>query len=409
MKQSSSARTSLPSRKSRRGAAMRRWGERLRSWRRGGVRLRIAMAMLAVLVALSPAFVLALYYFAQMRLTLVTLTQVEAPLAFIGERMVSEVLAARQEEKNYMLSGSSLYLDHQGPIFARLEELIERGLALGDPWRGRFSAARLQLEEYRGVLATLAAEEQGPPARRALQLDRLRASGEALVEIGRSLAGEGWRRTAEARKHSLQYAQYAQRNLLVALTVSALLAFYFILSLPRLLVLPLRRQLHALQQAAQGDYSIGALPRSADEIGELSLGIERLLATVKKFDSLKVARIRENETKFRLLADRANLPVAWIDADLIVRYTNRAFTEAVGAESEGASVGAALSPKSFEDILHLRVRGRDAGELPEVEPVTPTATTKRFHARADVVHGLHGDTVGFLVTLTPVLETSGAA
>lgn len=386
-------------------APTQRWSERLRLWGRGGFRARVGLAMLATLACVAPAFGAGLYFFGKMRLMLLELARVDAPLAYTGERIVSEILFARREEKNYLLFGAAGHLERQRLALAEIERLITEGLALGGPWEARFAEARRLFEEYRREALALAEPGGGGPAERAGRLERLRASGDALAAIGRAIADEGWRRTAEARDRSLRYSERAQGYLLLLLAATAALTLYLILRLPQRLVDPLRRQIHALQQAAQGNYQVGPLPRPADEVGELSVAIERLLATVRTFDALKSARIREAETKFRLLAEKMPLPVAWADQDLILRYHNRAFAEAAGALAEGARVGGAFGPEAFETALRLLLRDRDPREFPLVEPVSPAAAPVRYRPIVEPVRAQGGETTGLLI----VLERAGEA
>lgn len=376
-----------------------RWAERLRLWGRGGIRARVGMAMLAALACVAPAFGAGLYFFGQMQLMLIELARVDAPLAYIGERIVSEILFARREEKNFLLFGSESYLERQRQALAEIDRLLAEGAALGPPWETRFAEARRLFEEYRREAVALGDPGEVPPAARAAHLERLRVSGDALASAGRALADEGWRRTAEARDRSLRYSERAQGYLLVLLAATAALTLFLVVRLPQRLVHPLRRQIHALQQAAQGNYNVGPLPRPGDEVGELSLAIERLLGSVGAFDVLKSSRIRESETKFRLLAERTPLPVAWVDTDLVIRFHNRAFAEAAGALAEGARIGGAFGPEEFETVLRLLLRDRDPGSLPIVEPVSPAATAARYRVSAETVRAQGGEPSGLLLLL----------
>ena len=377
-------------------------------WWRGGIRVRVALAMVLVLGAVTPAFVLALYYSAQMQTSLRQLTEVEAPLAWTGIRIAINIRLALQEEHEFLRSSSPRALERQAAALQEIEGLLDGGGRVTAPDDFHLKEARRRLEDYRAVSRTLPSLHLVGERQRDSTLERLQQTGEALAAEGRTMAEEAWQRASRARTQSLQAADYAQRNLLVALVVGVLLTLYLMLSMPGRIVGPLRRLLHALQQAAQGDYSVGSLPRSDDEIGELSVGIERLLATFKQFDSLKAEKIREMGTRFRLLAEGVNLPVTWVDQDLIIRYCNPAFAQAVGALSEGASVGAALGPDSLEPMLQLMLRGRDPGELPPVEPISPAAESRRFRANAQPIRDSKGDPVGFLISLRPALEATSA-
>ncbi|MCZ6779882.1 MAG: HAMP domain-containing protein [Acidobacteria bacterium] len=377
-------------------------------WWWGGIRARVALAMVLVLGAVAPAFVLALYYSAQMQTSLRRLAEVESPLAWTGVRIAMNIRIALQEEHEFLRSGLPRALERQAAALAEIEGLLDSGERVAAPDDSHLREARRRLEDYRVAALTLPSLHLAGERQRNSTLEHLQQTGEALAAEGRAMAEEAWQRASQTRTQSLQAASYAQRNLLVALAVGVLLTLYLMLSMPGRIVGPLRRLLHALQQAAQGDYSVGSLPRSHDEIGELSVGIERLLATFKQFDSLKAEKIREMGTRFRLLAEGVKLPVAWVDQDLIIRYCNPAFAEAVGALSDGASVGAALGPDSLEPMLQLMLRGRDPGDLPPVEPISPAAEPRRFHAKAQPIRDSKGDPVGFLISLRSAMEATNA-
>ncbi len=375
-------------------------------WWRGGIRARVALAMVLVLGAVAPAFVLALYYSAQMQTSLRQLAEVEAPLAWTGVRITINIRLALQEEQEFLRSNSTQALERQAAALEEIERLLDSDGWGTAPNDSHLEEARRRLEDYRTVAQTLSSLHLAGERQRDSTLQHLRQAGEALAAEGRAMAEEAWQRASRARAQSLQAANYAQRNLLVALVVGVLLTLYLMLSMPGRIVGPLRRLLHALQQAAQGDYSVGALPRTHDEIGELSEGVERLLATFKQFDSLKAEKIREMGARFHLLAERVKLPVAWVDQDLIIRYCNPAFAQAVGALADGASVGSALGPDSLEPMLQLMLRGRDPGDLPPVEPISPVAESRCFHADAQPVRDSRGDPVGFLISLCPAMEAT---
>jgi PAS domain-containing protein len=365
--------------------------------------------MVLVLAVVAPAFVLALYYFEQMQRILHRLTEVEAPLARTGERITIDIHLARQEEMHYLLSGSRQSLERHAQVLDRIERGIDAGIALSPSGDPHLDEARRRLHDYRRAARDLASVRQATGRERTSSLERLQDSGEALAAEASALAEEAWQRASQIRSQSRRYAEYAQRNLLVVLVIGTGLACYLMWRVPGRIVGPLRRLLHALQQAAQGDYSVGSLPRSADEIGDLSMGIERLVATFKQFDSLKAEKIGEMAARFRLLAESLDLPVAWIDRDLVIRYSNRAFTQAVGAISDGATVGAALGPESLEPMLLLMLRGRDPGDLPPVEPISPAAESRRFQAQAQPIRDSRGEPIGFLISLRPAMEASNAS
>jgi HAMP domain-containing protein len=368
----------------------------LRLWGRGGIRARVGMAMVVALACLIPALSLGVYYFGQMRQAFLELARLEVPLTFIGERIASEALAARRDERDI---GSPAYLQAQQQLLARIEGLLVQGETLGASGGPRFERARALLEQYRAEVLALSGPRPLPATERRAQAARVRAAGEALGGEGHALAEEGWKRSAAIRERAVRYSETAQRDLLLALSLTAALLLYLLFTLPRRLVQPLRRQVHALQQAAQGDYKIGPLPRPGDEIGELSLAIERLLTTVRTFDDLKAARIHELEERFRRLALGLDFPVAWLDQELTIRYHNPAFAAAAGALAEGARIGAVFGPEAFEVALRQILRHRDPGELPLLEPVSPAAAQERFAAQAEAIHSPAGEPSGFLLLL----------
>jgi HAMP domain-containing protein len=382
-----------------RGASPLRRLDWLRLWGRGGIRARVGMAMLLSLTCLVPAASLGVYYFGQMRQALLELARLEVPLTFIGERIALEALAARRDERAFVAGGSPGYLEDQQQALKRIEGLLVQGEALGVRGEGRFARARDLLEGHRAEVLALSGPRRLTARERSAQIERVRATSDALVAEGRALAEEGWKRTAETRERAVHYTETAQRDLLLALCLTAALLLYLLFNLPRRLVQPLRRQVHALQQAAQGEYKIGPLPRPGDEIGELSVAIERLLTTVRTFDGLKAARIHELEERFRRLAMRLDFPIAWLDQELTIRFHNPAFAAAAGALAEGARIGAVFGPEAFEVALRRTLRHRDPGELPLLEPVSPAAAGARFRAQVEAIHSPAGEPGGFLLTL----------
>jgi HAMP domain-containing protein len=365
------------------------------------------MAMLVVLACLVPGAVLGVYYFGQMRQALLELARLEVPLTFVGERLAAEALAARREERILAAAGAPADAHDPRQTLARLEALLVQGETLAPAASGRLERARTRLEEYRAELLALSGPRPLSAAERAAQAGRARAAAEALAAEGRALAEEGWKRAAEIRDRAVRYTETAQRDLLLTLSLTAALLLYLLYSLPLRLVQPLRRQVHALQQAAQGDYTVGPLPRPGDEIGELSLAIERLLTTVRTFDGLKAARIHELEERFRALALKVETPIAWLDQELTIRFHNPAFAAAAGALAEGARIGSVFGPEAFEVALRRLLRHRDPGDLPLLEPVSPAAAAGHFRPDVEAIHSPAGEPAGFLLILQKVDSPTG--
>jgi PAS domain-containing protein len=137
---------------------------------------------------------------------------------------------------------------------------------------------------------------------------------------------------------------------LVLLTLVYIVVLVFVV--PERLVAPLRHLASVVQRVSLGRYDVRAHTDFRDEFGTFGENLNHMLDQVLAFDELKRERIYQDRARIARLADLITDPIALVDTRLRLSLANRAFRK-LFALAEG-----------YEDVdIRDRLDPADAGEL----------------------------------------------
>ena len=126
----------------------------------------------------------------------------------------------------------------------------------------------------------------------------LSRDGRALPPAWRPLRAQTLRMmnlntAALTRKNTLanHYAEQANRNLILFITVAALLGLGFVASVPEAAVQPLRKLSAALSHATARDFAATIPQESNDEFGQVALAFNKMLSELREFRSSTAAEL----------------------------------------------------------------------------------------------------------------------
>ncbi|MBN2466352.1 HAMP domain-containing protein [candidate division WOR-3 bacterium] len=388
----------------------------------GRIQTRIMLAMLLSSALVAPVIILSLFYISQINHLLDRIVNVDVELIRLADDVTVTFLDARRSEKNFLLYRDTAYLAAARTGAYRVDTICTRGRAIDSDVSPLFDSISQDIGRYRRQLDTLAAL-LGPGAniaypqallrlrnehQRLLDLaeattdslrrdsalaaaERLSAERELPVTglIGRVLNEQlratetrvtfhaaaigtyAATRTGESRDRAQQLSVWGQRNIATVLLLVLVALVWVVVSMPRGLVLPLKRIANALGRAERGDLSARIKVRGRDELDQLARQLNRVFTRIRENDDRKTSYIQLLEQRFRLLAADIAEGVLVFDRTPNLVYANAAVESLLGrpvSEARGHALaefpGLAFLADPVEDTLSGSSAHQECGILP---------------------------------------------
>ncbi len=384
--------------------------------------------MLLSSALVAPVIILSLFYIGQMNRVLGRVINVDLELTRLGDRITLAFLDARREEKNFLLYCDTACLTSAHTGADRVTALCSEGRALDptltpvfDSIAGDIAIYRMQLDTmavlldtaastYPQGLARLRAEHQrllelaaatADTVRRDSALaaaDRLATRTEVPVRglLGRllneqikatedrvtahaaSIGAYATDRTRENQLRAQRLSTWGQRNIATALVLVIVGLLWIVISLPRRLVLPLKRISNALGRAERGELDVHVTVHGRDELDQLARQFNRVFARIREVDGRKTNHIQLLERRFKLLAADIAEGVLVFDHTPNLVFAN-----------------SAVEPLLGQPISESR--GHPLAEFPNLEflrgPVEDTLSGSGGHQECDILPGLPSSAV----------------
>lgn len=389
----------------------------------GRIQTRIALSMLLSSALVAPVILLSLFYIGQMNRVLGRVINVDLELTRLGDRITLTFLDARRDEKNFLLYRDTADLASARAGADRVLALCAEGRKLDraiapafDSIAGDIAVYLMQLDTmaalldtaasaYPQTLARLRAERQrlldlaaaaADTVRRDSALaaaDRLAARADVPVRglLGRLLneqvratetrvtvqagaIGEyAGAHTRQSQLRAQRLSTWGQRNIATALVLVIVGLLWIVISLPRRLVLPLKRISNALGRAERGELDVHVTVHGRDELDQLARQFNRVFARIREADSRKTNHIQLIERRFKLLAADIAEGVLVFDRTPNIIFANAAVEPLLGSPASEA-------------------RGHALAEFPSIEflrdPVEDTLSGAGGHQECDILPGL---------------------
>ncbi len=384
--------------------------------------------MLLSSALVAPVIVLSLFYIGQMNHVLGRVINVDLELTRLGDRITLTFLDARRDEKNFLLYRDTVYLANARTGADRVLALCSEGRALDRAVAPEFDSIAGDIAVYRMQLDTMAALLDTGASTYPQGLARLRAEHQRLFELAaatadtirrdsvlaaadrlatradvpvRGLLGRllneqvrateerlsahagaiGEYAAARARECQLRaqrLSTWGQRNIATALVLVIVGLLWIIISLPRRLVLPLKRISNALGRAERGELDVHVTVHGRDELDQLARQFNRVFARIREADGRKTNHIQLVEHRFKLLAADIAEGVLVFDHTPNLVFANSAMEPLLGRPIS-ESRGHALS--EFPNLQFLR------------DPVEDTLSGAGGHQECGILPGLPSSAV----------------
>ncbi len=407
------------------------------------------LAMLLSSALVAPVVLLSVLYTGQINRLLGRIVNVDVELIRVAGDVTVTFLGARRSEKNFLLYRDTAYLRAARDGADRVDSICARGRLLDRDAATMFDSICHGMARYRQQVDTLAALfDPGTNIAYPQALLRLRAEHRRLLDLAetttdsvrrdsavaaaellaaeRDLSVNGLlgrvlndqlrltearvtlhaaaigdyaaRRTGDSRRRAEQLSVWGQRNIATVLILVVVALVWLVISLPRNLVLPLKRIANALGRAERGDLSAHVTVHGRDELDQLARQLNRVFTRLREADERKTSYIQLLEHRFRLLAADIAEGVLVFDRAPNLVLANAAVESLLGrpaSEARGHALtefpGLAFLADPLEDTLSGAGGHQECGILPGLPSSAVCIETLRDNT---------GAVVGALVVIT---------
>lgn len=388
------------------------------------------MVLSAILVL--PVTILALYYSGQMNSLASVIAEKDTELLRIGNTVVHNFLEVRNSERNFLIYNDTFYLSAARSRLGHIVLLCERARRLDSTMAPNFDSLVKSLLTYRRLLDSLflmrthrpktatrdevqrlqenyrqVSEELetatdphlkdslltvssliGQEVERVelkgiinqLLNQRMQETAGSIVAHGEKIMAYANQRIADHKSKISRLFSWGQRNIISAIIILTTLLIYFVIRLPRALVLPIKRINNALVRAEQGDLNVRVTIPANDELGALARQLNRTFANLQGLNELKANSIYELDKRFRLLAHNINEGVIVFDREPRILYANPAAEPLLGVNA------LECTNRNIKELPNLKFL------LPRLEQILSGTTS---HQECEILPELPGSALCF--------------
>ncbi len=411
-----------------------------------------------------PVVLLALYYVGEMNQLATVIAETDTELLRQGNIIIRYLHEVRTAERNYMLSGDPQYLLTARLNLNQLVIRTERSRRFAPELKPQFDSLVSALRAYNLMIdsliqfrtlrfsttpalelnrlwdqrrllieqtSTLPAEAQTTVdsmlnaiskldqeiefyqmlgGMRTMFHQRLVDVSRTIVTLAESITSRANQRIVEHKARVTRLFVWSQRNIITSVLILCGLLIYLIFTLPRAVILPLKRIANALHRVENGDFDIRITLETRDELGNLARQLNRVFVRLRELDELKTGQIVELERRFRLLASNIKEGVLVVDRNLKIIYVNPAAEPLLGIRSNEATGKSCIELSNLKPFLpHLQQLLSGAASHQECEIIPAFASSAVCF---ETLRNREGTIIAALVIITnpvppePLEETS---
>ena len=201
-----------------------------------------------------------------------------------------------------------------------------------------------------------------PPAWRPLraQTQRMVALNTAALSRKNTLAGH--------------YAEQANRNLILFITLAVLLGLGFVASVPEVAVQPLRKLRAALSHATARDFAATIPQESTDEFGEVALAFNKMLSELREFRSSTAAELLTARNRASSIINTLDEGLLVLDEGRCVLLANPVMCELLGLPPDKLVGRPASLVRLENDLFQTLLKPLDAPNREQAVAEAPVLT-----------------------------------
>lgn len=178
-----------------------------------------------------------------------------------------------------------------------------------------------------------------------------------------------------------------RRHMLIVLIITFLGTILLSLVIPGKIALPFKKINDAVRELQDCNFDVSIFYDQDDEIGELAIEINKMIASMKNFEELRTDRISVEHRKFDILANmvKKNVLIANAHGELI--YLNNQMYKILNIESENIllkNMEDTLIPNSIKEAYELALKRRSKIENAEIRITEKKRTEEKDEESGEV-------------------------
>jgi len=181
---------------------------------------------------------------------------------------------------------------------------------------------------------------------------------------------------ALTRKNTLanHYAEQANRNLVLGITLAALLGLGFVASVPEAAVQPLRKLRAALAHATARDFAATIPQESQDEFGEVAQAFNKMLSELRAYRSSTAAELLTARNRASSIINTLDEGLLVLDENRHILLANPVMCELLGLPPDKLVGRPAATVRLENDLFQTLLKPLDAPNREQAVAEAPVLT-----------------------------------
>ncbi len=171
-----------------------------------------------------------------------------------------------------------------------------------------------------------------------------------------------------------QHAERANRNLILFITLAALLALGFVASVPEAAVQPLRKLNAALAHATARNFAATIPQESQDEFGQVAQSFNRMLSELREFRSSTAAELITARNRASSIVNSLDEGILVLDEGRRILLANPVMCELLGLPADKLVGRPAASVRLENDLFQTLIKPLDAPQREQAVAEMPVLT-----------------------------------
>lgn len=180
-----------------------------------------------------------------------------------------------------------------------------------------------------------------------------------------------------------------KRVMLIILIIGFLSLILVAMVIPARVTFPFKKITDAIRELQECNFDVSIYYNQKDEIGELSLELNKMITSIKNFEELRADRISVENRKFDTLANSVKKHVVVCDAKGIIAYINSPLYTLLELSSEDLlhkHYNETLISDSMKEALNIALKRRTKVENAEVTIESETSSLEEHLAGEEATH-----------------------
>jgi PAS domain S-box-containing protein len=165
--------------------------------------------------------------------------------------------------------------------------------------------------------------------------------------------------SSERDKRIKNILSESKKNMMITLIIAFLGSILLGLVIPGKIALPFKKIMHAIRELQENNFDVVIYYTQKDEIGDLAVEMNKMIASFKRFDDLRTERIEVENRKFDLLANISRKYVVVVNYEGNIVYLNNRLYEALGLSTEeviGKNFNENILPESIRHCFDIALK-----------------------------------------------------